>query len=362
MSDLNGSCTMKCWSVAGALGALSFLLNMAVAGRGFFASLILGLLVFGLLGLLFNWLFCKSGSESEASEAASGAGTATAAATGAAVAGAAGAASAAPTTSAARAAEAAEEAASDTASSSEADAASAAESADAAADTSDEDDAAVKPSQPLAGEEDLAARKGEWKYEGDAEVGEAAGSDDADSEAAEASAPAAAEAPAQSAASEAETGVAASGGDGVGVIKPSKPLAGQDDLAARKGTWRYDGGDPAPSGASEDKVDRDGDGVIEGTDEGSKPAMLDGPRDGGADNLKEIKGVGPKLEQLCNSLGIYHFDQIAAWSKDELAWIDSNLAGFKGRATRDDWVGQAKILASGGETEFSQRVEDGKVY
>lgn len=108
--------------------------------------------------------------------------------------------------------------------------------------------------------------------------------------------------------------------------------------------------------------DYDGDGVREGTNEGTRPTTLSGPREGGADNLKEIKGIGPKLEKLCNELGFYHFDQIAAWTADEVAWVDANLQGFKGRVSRDQWVQQAKILASGGETEFSKRVEDGDVY
>lgn len=108
--------------------------------------------------------------------------------------------------------------------------------------------------------------------------------------------------------------------------------------------------------------DYDGDGVVEGKDEGTKPTTLAGPRDGGADDLKMIKGIGPKLEKLCNSLGFYHFDQIAAWSADEVAWVDANLEGFKGRVSRDEWVAQARTLASGGETEFSKRVEDGDVY
>ena len=50
-------------------------------------------------------------------------------------------------------------------------------------------------------------------------------------------------------------------------------------------------------------------------------------------------------------LGIYHFRQIAAWGPGEIAWIESNLEGFSGRVIRDDWVGQAKVLAAGGETE-----------
>lgn len=90
---------------------------------------------------------------------------------------------------------------------------------------------------------------------------------------------------------------------------------------------------------------------------GTKPQALEGPRDGKADNLKLIKGVGPKLEQLLNDLGFWHFDQVANWTPDELAWVDQNLAGFKGRVSRDDWVTQAKMLAKGGKTEFSQRAQ-----
>lgn len=95
---------------------------------------------------------------------------------------------------------------------------------------------------------------------------------------------------------------------------------------------------------------------------GTRPAGLDGPRGGQADDLKRIKGVGPAMERLCNELGFYHFDQISAWSGDEVAWVDQNLKGFKGRVTRDSWVEQARLLASGGETEFSKKVDDGGVY
>lgn len=109
-------------------------------------------------------------------------------------------------------------------------------------------------------------------------------------------------------------------------------------------------------------VDYDGDGVIEGTAEGVKPETLTEARGGQADDLKQIKGIGPKLEKLCNSLGFYHFDQIAGWSADEEAWVDANLEGFKGRVSRDEWIAQAKVLATGGTTEFSKRVEGGDVY
>jgi NADH-quinone oxidoreductase subunit E len=88
---------------------------------------------------------------------------------------------------------------------------------------------------------------------------------------------------------------------------------------------------------------------------GSRPAALPAARDGRPDDLKRIKGVGPKLEALLNGLGFFHFDQVAGWTAAELAWVDANLEGFKGRASRDDWVAQARILAAGGETEFSGR-------
>lgn len=119
---------------------------------------------------------------------------------------------------------------------------------------------------------------------------------------------------------------------------------------------------PAPEPVAGKGEDYDGDGVVEGENEGTRPAALDGPRDGKADDLKKIKGVGPKMEKLCNSLGFYHFDQIASWTPDEVAWVDANLEGFKGRVTRDTWVDQAKLLAAGGETAFSKKVDEGDVY
>ena len=75
-----------------------------------------------------------------------------------------------------------------------------------------------------------------------------------------------------------------------------------------------------------------------------EPTTLSAPREGGADDLKKISGVGPKLEGVLNELGFWHFDQIAAWTADEIAWVDSRLK-FKGRIERDDWMKQAAALA-----------------
>ncbi|MBC7677251.1 MAG: NADH-quinone oxidoreductase subunit E [Rhodoferax sp.] len=81
----------------------------------------------------------------------------------------------------------------------------------------------------------------------------------------------------------------------------------------------------------------------------SKPSALPSARGGKADDLKIIVGIGPKLEILCHKLGFFHFDQIAAWTAAEIAWVDDNLEGFKGRVTRDNWVDQARSLAARGK-------------
>jgi len=85
-----------------------------------------------------------------------------------------------------------------------------------------------------------------------------------------------------------------------------------------------------------------------------KPRTMKAPRKAGADDLKLIKGVGPKLEGTLNELGFFHFDQISKWGDAEISWVDNRLK-FKGRITRDGWIEQAGILAEGGETEFSKR-------
>ena len=92
------------------------------------------------------------------------------------------------------------------------------------------------------------------------------------------------------------------------------------------------------------------------------PELLTKPRGGKPDDLKQIKGVGPKLEKLLNDVGVWHFDQIASWKAKDIAIVDDRLAGFKGRISRDGWVKQAKVLAKGGTTEFSERVAKGGVY
>ena len=82
-----------------------------------------------------------------------------------------------------------------------------------------------------------------------------------------------------------------------------------------------------------------------------RPAGLPAPRNGVADDLQRIRGIGRRNEQLLNSLGIFHFGQIAAWTPAEARWVAAFLA-FPERIERDDWIGQATILASGGNTGY----------
>lgn len=79
---------------------------------------------------------------------------------------------------------------------------------------------------------------------------------------------------------------------------------------------------------------------------GKKPSnLLTEARGGKSDDLKKISGVGPKLEMLLNENGVFHFDQIAAWSPEEIAYMDDQLS-FRGRIERDGWIEQAKKYAS----------------
>jgi NADH-quinone oxidoreductase subunit E len=78
-----------------------------------------------------------------------------------------------------------------------------------------------------------------------------------------------------------------------------------------------------------------------------RPELHTQPKGGKHDDLELIWGVGPKLREMLNTMGVWHFDQIASWTEKEIAWVDERLEGFKGRILRDDWIDQAKKLASG---------------
>ena len=79
---------------------------------------------------------------------------------------------------------------------------------------------------------------------------------------------------------------------------------------------------------------------------GDKPANLMEAAPDAADDLKKISGVGPKLEEKLNGLGVYTYAQITEWGPAEIQWVDDHLS-FKGRIERDDWIGQATELMNG---------------
>lgn len=72
------------------------------------------------------------------------------------------------------------------------------------------------------------------------------------------------------------------------------------------------------------------------------------PRNGRADDLKALDGIGPALEKLLHGLGIFHFDQIAAWTDADVAAVDAEMKNFKGRIVRDAWVAQAQAIVTRG--------------
>jgi predicted flap endonuclease-1-like 5' DNA nuclease len=90
----------------------------------------------------------------------------------------------------------------------------------------------------------------------------------------------------------------------------------------------------------------------------AKPKGIAAARGGKADDLQRISGVGPKNETILHNLGFFHFDQIAAWTAQEVAWVDDHLR-FGGRIQREEWIRQAGLLAAGKEDQFMKEFGTG---
>lgn len=129
----------------------------------------------------------------------------------------------------------------------------------------------------------------------------------------------------------------------VAKIKPgakAKPAAGKKTTTAKAADVKSTAtkaAKPAASAKAKAKASK----PAKAKTDGRPPRMKKPAR---PDDLKRISGVGPKLETVLNGLGIYKFEQIAAWKKAERDWIDDHL-NFKGRIERDNWVKQAKAFA-----------------
>ncbi len=81
--------------------------------------------------------------------------------------------------------------------------------------------------------------------------------------------------------------------------------------------------------------------------------------EGPADDLKRIRGIGVLIEKRLNAIGVTRYEQIANWTSGDIDRVSQTLE-FKGRIERESWVEQARILSSGGQTEFSRRVDRGE--
>jgi NADH-quinone oxidoreductase subunit E len=123
------------------------------------------------------------------------------------------------------------------------------------------------------------------------------------------------------------------------------------DAAARYAEEQGDAGIYDADGYGEEENGSDEAGIAP-----MRPIGLPGPRNSIPDDLQRIRGIGKRNEQLLNELGIYHYAQIAAWTPGEVRWVAAFLA-FPERIERDDWVGQATVLASGGKTKYVKSAE-----
>ncbi len=144
-------------------------------------------------------------------------------------------------------------------------------------------------------------------------------------------------------------------GEGASTGEPSAPAqratAASSEASPHSTPQRAAEPARAPTGAA---------AAAEAMAEGTKPAGLPTARGNRPDELELIRGIGPQNEARLHALGIWHFDQIAAWTPKEAQWVGGYLA-FPGRIEREDWIGQAKVLAAGGTTDHADRVKRGEI-
>lgn len=80
---------------------------------------------------------------------------------------------------------------------------------------------------------------------------------------------------------------------------------------------------------------------------GVRPPSIPAARNGAPDDLTLIDGVSSLQQSSLNSLGVFHFDQIAAWTPGNVAWVDQYLR-LRGRIEEEEWLEQADDLAREG--------------
>ena len=87
------------------------------------------------------------------------------------------------------------------------------------------------------------------------------------------------------------------------------------------------------------------------------PVLADAPPPAAdeGDDLTRIKGLGPKISMALRALGVTRYAEIAAWTEADVARIDAQLGAFAGRATRDNWIEQARLLADDDVAAYEAR-------
>lgn len=79
---------------------------------------------------------------------------------------------------------------------------------------------------------------------------------------------------------------------------------------------------------------------------GDSANLLREPAFGPPDDMQQIEGVGPMLAALLHEVGVYYYWQVAEWTPEDVAVVESRLMNFRGRILRDDWIGRARVLAA----------------
>jgi len=76
----------------------------------------------------------------------------------------------------------------------------------------------------------------------------------------------------------------------------------------------------------------------------ASPVKMFSNSSGEHDELQNIHGIGPVIEQSLNDIGITNYQQIASLTRVEIEEIADILNIFPGRIERDNWIGNARKL------------------
>ncbi|AUH35031.1 hypothetical protein [Paracoccus tegillarcae] len=319
----SNECMRNCWIAAGVIGLLVWIFTSFIGETSVMGGLFLGLITAVLMGLFLVWAMCRGSGSAEderADQARSFAAPASASAqtssTAAASSGSVAMASAAPTS---------------------ADGASDQRKKDAEAQHEKRQRAAQAEQKALdAAAEEEAAKNGRGKQHSTLSVASTAkevksAPSSTDPEPAKAAKPAKAEA-------------------------SDKPAKGKKDKKNKKKSEAKAAKADKPA-KTKSKSEKPAKAKDKAADKPAKKA-----KSKSKDDLKQIKGVGPKMEKLLHQNGVTEFAQIAAWDDSQIDEFAEKIGSMGGRIRSDDWVAQASKLMDGGQTEFSQRVEKGDVY